>query len=242
MFKKRKPLILTGIALLSCLLCYTIAMGLDAPSELLSWFQLGREKTESLNDNQVVAKVNDIEILRSDLDHIIKMEKLKFEYQKQKYEEAKQSLGEDIHNTNIAPPQELDPDHILDRLIENEILYQEAKAQNLDISYEEAQKYANKMRKTQRQIMSGELTVSNIEEYYKIQEMTDQYIKGMDITENDYWDMAVPIYQKTLSIGNLKATIISSMRKDSNDKNPDKHFEEYIQNVKNQYKIQILNE
>jgi len=242
MLKKHKFVILISIVLLSCLLYDTVAMGLDTDSGKLSWFLLGREKIETANsnDNQVVAKVNDTEILKSDLDYAIKMEKLKFEYQKQKYESAKQYLGEEIHETNIIPPQELDSDQILNRLIENEVIYQEAKAQSLDISWEEAENYAKKMRKTQQQIMSGELTVTDMEEYYQIQDMIKDYINGMGVTEDDYWAMTVPIYQKTLSIGKLKASVMSTIQ-EKNYENPNEHYEQYIRDIKNQYKIQILN-
>lgn len=235
MLKKHILLMLISCLLLSCFLYYTVVMGYDTKLDLKSWYLLGKEKAEidSVNGNpdQVVAKVNDTEILKSKLDHAVKMEKLKYEYQQQKYEKAKQILGESISETNIVPPQEVDPDQILDRLIENEVLYQEAKAQGLDVSYEEAANYANEIRRIQQQIVSGEITVPNPEEYFLIQEMITQYIKGMGVTEDDYWAMTVPIYQKTLSIGKLKAKVISSMQKeDGEDANA--FFEQYVKDLK----------
>lgn len=235
---------LISCLLLSCFLYCTVVIGFDNILDLKTWFLLDKEKAEidSINDSadKIVAKVNDTEILKRDLDYAIRMEKLKYEYQLQKYERTKHIFGrESIRETNIAPPQELTPDQILNRLIENEVLYQEAKAQDLDVSYEEAEKYANEMRRIQQQIISGETTVPNREEYYLIQEIITQYIKGMGITEDDYWALTVPIYQKTLSIGNLKAKVKSSMKKDGSE-DANAYFEQYVKDLKKQYNIQIM--
>lgn len=181
-----------------------------------------------------------MEILKSDLDYAVKMERLKYEYQNQKYESAKQTLGEEIRETNIVPPHELDSDQILNRLIENQILYQEAKARGLDVSYEKAEDYAKGVREIQQQIRSGEVSVLDMEELNQTKDIIKEYIDGMGVAEDEYWIMTVPIYQKALSIGNLKAEIISSVQNGDYHKDPYEHIKQCIQDIKKQYEIGIF--
>lgn len=139
----------------------------------------------------------------------------------------------------IVPPHELDSDRMLNRLIENQILYQEAKARGLDVSYEKAEDYAKKVQEIQQQIRSGEVSVLDIEEFNQTQDIIKKYIDGMGVTEDEYWIMTVPIYQKALSIGNLRAEIISSVQNGDYHKDPYEHLKQGIQDIKKQYKIEI---
>ncbi|MGB9814159.1 MAG: SurA N-terminal domain-containing protein [Thermovenabulum sp.] len=190
-------------------------------------------------NKEVIAKINGKEITQNDFNIALLFEQQKYKYQVQKYEDQKQF---DDGNIFIPVPQKLSPQQILERLIDNEVLYQEAKSQGLEVSYAEAKEYMEETRKITNEILAGKLQVADREEFLKTENNLRQYIKGLGISEDEYWNQLIPIYQKYLSIGKLKAKILSSMP-ENDKKDPEKahlYFEQYKNNLRKKYKIEIF--
>ncbi|SHM91899.1 SurA N-terminal domain-containing protein [Caldanaerovirga acetigignens] len=234
MFKKIN-LILGTIFLVAIILTTITYANVD------KWYSLGQKVALLKNDpnREVIARINGKEITKNDLEIGLLIEQQKYEYQTKKYESITQQAGE---NVLIPPPQKASPDELLDRFIDNEVLYQEAKSQGLEVSYEEAKKYAEEVRKSINDACAGKIEVADRQEFMEIQNYIKQYIKGLGLSEDEYWNKLIPGYQKFLSIGKLKEKILSSMPEEER-RDPAKvhsYFEQYKNNLRKKYNIEIL--
>ncbi|MCF6097767.1 SurA N-terminal domain-containing protein [Thermovorax subterraneus] len=234
MFKKIN--LILGLFFLVAVILTTITY-----ANIDNWYSLGQKVTILKNDpnKEVIARINGKEITKNDLEIGLLIEQQKYEYQVKKYESIKQQAGK---NVLIPPPQKASPAELLDRFIDNEVLYQKAKSQSLEVSYEEAKKYAEEVRKSINDALAGKIQVADRQEFIEIQNYIKQYIKGLGLSEDEYWNKLIPGYQKFLSIGKLKEKILSSMSEEER-RDPAKvrsYFEQYKNNLRKKYNVEIL--
>ncbi|TYP50345.1 SurA N-terminal domain-containing protein [Thermosediminibacter litoriperuensis] len=221
--------------ILSAVLSLTVIFTAIMYANINGWYS-GGQKTAN---GEVIARIDGKEITEKDFEMALWVEEQKYEFQLKKYEREKQHADE---NVLIPLPQRASPEQVLDRLIDNEVLYQEAKSQGLEVSYEEAKNYMEQVRKTTNDIMEGEIQVADREEFMESQKLIKQSIEKMGISEDEYWNRVVQAYQKSLAISRLKAKVLSSMPEEVR-KDPEKvrlYFEQYAKDLRRKHKVEIL--
>lgn len=115
----------------------------------------------------------------------------------------------------------------VNKIIEDTLLYNEAKKRKLTISKDEAVAFA-KLQKEQ---------LDKVENSDEVKKAIKNLIKGLGITEEEYWDnYVVEGYMKYNSIGKLRAEILKDVH-DINEQ--EKKWAAYIKSLKQSSKIEI---
>lgn len=227
------------ILLMIVLLITILAASIITAAGSNPWFLLGKNSLKYEKDRDVIiAKVGNTKITKEDIEMQILFNKFQKEVLNRKLSELQNS------NLNINSFLSVDVSRkdILNKLIDEAILYEEAQRQGLNVTYDDAKKFMENTRYIMNAIAKGELKCENqkeaMEEIYNFK----AYIKGLGMSEDEYWNEIIVYYQKILSIGNLKNKIISPMsEKDKNDINKvNEFFEKYKNELRKKYKIEIL--
>lgn len=124
---------------------------------------------------------------------------------------------------------------ILDMLIDKEVVYIEALKNNISVSDSFVDESINS---------SKELVTQNQSEYNQLKD----YISGLGITEEQYWENAKPAYKKALMWGQYKKILKKAYAEKNNIKDQNElnnQFEEYYKNnikeLKSKSKIEYYN-
>ncbi|TZE82312.1 SurA N-terminal domain-containing protein [Calorimonas adulescens] len=203
------------------------------------WLYTG-QKVKEISQNkstEVVARVGNVEITKNDVDQMMVLYDLQ-EVQYQKTADETKNKG-----VPVPPKPSWDADSALQKMIDDELLYQEAKSKGYEVSMEEAQKYADQTRETIQKIVDGEIDTPNRDEMIAAYDNLKEFIKGMGMTEDEYWQPLVPEYQKALAIGKLRKEILSSIpaEKRIDTEYIDSYMKSYIDKLKSKYKVEIIN-
>ncbi|WP_026487386.1 SurA N-terminal domain-containing protein [Caldanaerobius polysaccharolyticus] len=193
------------------------------------WYLTGQEISKIKNsnvDDEVIAKVGDTNITKKDLYIALALDKLRYEEQKKNIELFKQ------HGVEIQKP--LDAYQMLNKIIDNELLYQEAKRLGCSVSYEEAKKFMENVRKTDNEVLMGNIKLSEENKKNVIDSINNnkQFIKGLGISESEYWQQIIKQYQKALSISKLRERILYQMP--AEDRKIPEKVASYFDNYKKQ--------
>ena len=205
------------------------------------WYQFGKQianlKAENEN-NPVVAKVNGKAITKRDLD--IQEATLKFIYEEQLKEYNRFS-----EKMNLSPPEKLTRNEILIKLINDEVLFLEAKEQGLEVSTDVAKKFIEDQRRMVNDVLTGKVEVANKNEVIESERNFEQYLKGLGISEDQYWEKAVLAYQKLLTKARLEKKLLSNLPAPKTKEEIEKrhaYIEEYAKNLWKKYNVEILTE
>lgn len=223
------------IIILTIIMALLVASILVAQSSN-SWFLLGNNISKLKNDSTVVvAKVGDMEITKRDV-------KTQMLFKKFQNDILNENTSELQSNNNTLSTQSVTKEDVLNDLINNDILYEEAQKEGLSISYDEAKKFMENTRDTMNAIISGKLKCANQKEAIDDINNFKEYIKGLGMSEDEYWNQSIKDYQRVLTVAKLKNKIISTMpendRKDIDKIN--KYFDQYKNTLRNSYKVEIF--
>lgn len=118
------------------------------------------------------------------------------------YKVSQKTFDEYKESLNLAKNdnEKLTDKQVADKLIERELLYQEAQKQGLSLNEEE-------FKKTMDNVKSG---IKNDTEAYN---QLKDYLTGRGMTEEEYWKIAEPIYQKAFLIGQYKKSLKEEFKK-----------------------------
>lgn len=176
-----------------------VALGESPFRELGKKIAVNTENNQSVQTGVVPKKVNGESINPKDISDY------------QAYLEEVQGQKSDVAKQNA-----------IDKVIEDTILYNEAKKRNLVISIEEAKAFSQ----SQRNIINNDQTQNSQE----VKLMISNLIEGLGITEEQYWnEYAVKGYLKYNSIGKLKAQITKNAK---NDAEQDQAWNDYVTGLK----------
>lgn len=220
------------IVIVAVLITAATAFGIN------EWLYAGqRIKEISQNKNtEVVAKVGNVEITKNQVDQMMEFYKLQdIQFKEVEAEAQSQSLP--------VPPKPIwDYDKVLQKLIEDELIYQEAKSEGYEVSMEYAQKYADQTRETIQKIVNGEIDTPDKEDTIKVYNNVKEYMKGMGMTEDEYWDSVMPEYQRALTIGKFKGKLRNEIpaEKRNDAEYVDSYMKSYTDKLWDKYNVEIL--
>lgn len=233
MFKINKKFLITGVLAFICMGLTSLAVN--------DIYLLGQKvkdiKTGTNND--VVAEVNGEKITKENFEMAKALQNDMYTKQQQRVTEAKNQ------GITLPSPVKKTDTNVLNDLIENRILYLEAQMQGVSISYDGAKKIMEAERKMMLDAVTGKVKYSNMDEVKSQYEDLQQYIKGLGMTEDQYWTSTIPQYQESASIANLKKKIISSMSSEDrkNFNTADAYFNQYYKDIlKTKYEIKIYSD
>ncbi|MDI6600433.1 MAG: SurA N-terminal domain-containing protein [Thermoanaerobacteraceae bacterium] len=202
------------------------------------WFNAGSKVKDISQDEslEVAAKVGGAEITKNDVDKMMAL----YELQEAQYQTA--SAEAESKGLAVPPKKVWDYDSTLNKMIEDELLYQEAKSKGYEASTEEAQKYAEQTRETIQKIVSGEIDTPNRDDAIKSYNNLKEFIKGLGTTEDEYWKSLVPEYQRALTIGKLRKEILSGIpaEKRNDSEYVDSYMKSYIDKLEDKYKVEVF--
>lgn len=230
--------------LIVCVLFLLMACVVAGALATNPWFLYGEKvaKVKSADNTKVIALVNGKPITQRDLDLAMLAENQKYEVQKQRYSQLQITEKTDEIKELMVPPKALTRNEVLMKLIDDEIMFQAAKEKGLAISQDEARNFMLDTRQTLYDIISGKIPDADRAHTIEQMNIIRQTIAGMGITEEQYWELTVPIYQKILSIGKLKKNILQGLpEKDRQDmKKVQQYLEEYKRFLRNNYQVEFI--
>ncbi|HEX2925492.1 MAG TPA: SurA N-terminal domain-containing protein [Ruminiclostridium sp.] len=119
---------------------------------------------------------------------------------------------------NTGRQTKLTDKQVLDKIIERQVIYDEAVKEGFSVTDEEVDKEIN---------TSRDALTRNPEEYKSMK----AYIISLNMTEDEYWKIQKPVYKKGLIIGKYKTAEKQKYMKDVMSKatsEVDKNFDEYF--------------
>ncbi|AEE97769.1 SurA N-terminal domain-containing protein [Mahella australiensis] len=194
------------------------------------WSYIGEQAAsirEQKND-ATIATIGDARITQNDLDLAMLMREQAYELQSKEIDELQNMM-----------PEQPTKEKVLDSLIENEILYQEAVKRGCSVSLDEAKKYLEDNKKIYDEISSGKLTPDNKDMAIEACEVTEDFAKGMGMTIEEYMEYLAPAVQKELSIAKLKQSILQSAPSDvkSGPQKAEEYFNKQKEEIKKNYNV-----
>ncbi len=96
---------------------------------------------------------------------------------------------------------------IIEAAIRHEILYQEAINQGIDVDFDEAQKYTEQLKQA---------FLADEEDPFAVDLF--EYISGLGLTVDEYFEQMIPMYQETMHVGLLRQKIYDEVEWESDNK------------------------
>lgn len=226
MLKKTGTIIVMAVVAVPLLAFFAINTGFAESM----WSYIG-EQAASIREQKndvAIAAVGDTRITQNDLDLAMLMREQAYELQ-----------SKEIDGFQNMMPEQPTKKKVLDSLIENEILYQEAVKRGCSVSLDEAKKYLEDNKKIYDEISNGKLTPDNKDMTIDVCKVTEDFATGMGMTMEEYMEYFAPTVQKQLSIAKLKQLILQSAPADvrSNPQKAEEYFNKQKEEIKKNYNV-----
>lgn len=195
------------------------------------WEFLGQKVSQIKKSDQdeVIAQVNDKKIYKKDLQIALMLENLKYETA----QDLLKDLPKDAQQiTKVkATISKKTPREILNEMIEDEILFQQAQKEGEVFSKQEAEKYYNNVEKIIQNALSGNSQQNIDENSKKVLDFLQAYKKGLGLSDEEYKQQCILAYQKMFTISRY----LSKKQEEDKTKNPSatqEDIEKYIKELK----------
>jgi hypothetical protein len=121
---------------------------------------------------------------------------------------------------------------ILDKIIDRQVIYNQALKEGISVTNEELE---NAIKSAQ------DLMKSNDQQYTAFKE----YVSGLNMTEEQYWESVIPTYQKAITCGKLKNELKEKFAKENKIEDKSEleakfrdYYDQYVKDKKSKAKVE----